>query len=184
MKKHDLIKIETINNIIENLISCETAPILKQKIVGRDDTIVSQLIKEMGNSDWVHQGLNFLNEKQDKCPFCQQSIDSDLKDKLEEIFDRTYEESLTRLRTISEKYNIYRKNVTDFIENVIDTLRASLGVEGIRDQYDKFYRIRTKISKKMDENFRIISDKIHNPSEIVNEYDIKYTKEDLNDIIR
>lgn len=58
--------------------SIEAETLFTKQIVGNENSTVSQLIKELGNSDWVKAGLNYLPvkpiEENETCPFCQEKL--------------------------------------------------------------------------------------------------------------
>jgi len=67
---------------------------LKTPIVGSADVPLMELVDRLGSSDWVHEGLEYLNSEQnteDLCPFCQQKSPAALAGQLAIVFDETYE---------------------------------------------------------------------------------------------
>lgn len=67
---------------------------LKTPIVGSADLPLMELIDRLGNSDWVHEGLEHLNSGENTeglCPFCQQKSPAALAEQLAIVFDETYE---------------------------------------------------------------------------------------------
>lgn len=76
---------------LSRLIAFETNPILTKKVIGKDDVSISEIIQRLGNSDWVRQGIKFLDHTGDQCPFCQQSIPHDFEKSLADYFDETFE---------------------------------------------------------------------------------------------
>ena len=62
-------------------------------IVGSADLPLMDLMKRLGHSDWVHQGLMHFNSEANTdglCPFCQQSPPASLAGQLAEVFDESY----------------------------------------------------------------------------------------------
>ena len=88
----------------------ENDEVFSTVIVGNDDSPVADLIKKLGNSDWVHDGVtNFVFETGDEqkttCPFCQQeTLTTTLVKNIREYFDETYTKSLEHLETLEAKY--------------------------------------------------------------------------------
>ena len=80
------------------------SPILKRKIVGKEDIDISALIKKLNNSDWVKAGMTYLDRSDGVCPFCQGKIQDNLKEKLDQYFDETY---LTNIKKVDEIISQY-----------------------------------------------------------------------------
>ncbi|KWS24565.1 hypothetical protein AL062_12985 [Pseudomonas syringae pv. syringae] len=76
---------------LSRLIAYETSPILSKRVIGKEDVSISAIIQRLGNSDWVRQGMRFLEHTDDHCPFCQQNIPHDFEQDLADYFDETFE---------------------------------------------------------------------------------------------
>lgn len=90
--------------------SIETENIFKKEIVGNENSSVSQLITQLGNSDWVKSGLKYLPDeplKENKdCPFCQQkTISNQLVESIKDYFDASYEADINFLKASLEEYS-------------------------------------------------------------------------------
>jgi len=112
----------------EILTRLNSSGVLMEVIVGKEDTIVSELIKTLNNSDWIRQGLKYYDSDHGVCPFCQQSMEESIKDSLESYFDKTYEKK-------KEEVNL-----------LIDSLEANLSVlqgyyEGVINEGNEFLDI-------------------------------------------
>ena len=59
-----------INN--PDISSIETDSLWAKVIVGKQDIDIAGLISKLDNSDWVSQGVKYMEEGSDVCPFCQQ----------------------------------------------------------------------------------------------------------------
>ncbi len=73
-----------------NLIAHETNPILKKRVIGKEDVDIAAMIKKLGNSDWVSAGRGFYDVNDGKCPFCQQSTTEAFAQSLTDYFDETF----------------------------------------------------------------------------------------------
>ncbi len=69
------------------LVEYESEAILKKRVIGKDDVDVADMIKKLGNSDWVRQGRTFFEANESMCPFCQQSTTELFAQSLNEYFD-------------------------------------------------------------------------------------------------
>lgn len=54
----------------------EKNSLFEKQIIGNENSSVSELINELGNSDWVKNGIKYLpselNQEKEACPFCQE----------------------------------------------------------------------------------------------------------------
>lgn len=73
----------------------ESDQIWLKVIVGKQDIDIAGLIMRLGSSDWVNQGLHYMEDGSDICPFCQQhTISPDFKEKINSFFDEGYTSSM------------------------------------------------------------------------------------------
>lgn len=103
-QKYDLLK--EIKLDIQNI---EKDKLFLKTIIGNENSSVAELIKKLGNSDWVKKGLDYLpkeiSDKSEPCPFCQgQTINRILIDNIRNYFDESYEKEVNELRKLSSEY--------------------------------------------------------------------------------
>lgn len=93
---------------INALITQETAisALLDEVIVGNKDVDIAELIDSLQMSSWVEQGLSYMEQSGEVCPFCQRPFeDKDaLKRNFEQFFDKTYKAKLDDLHSKAEIY--------------------------------------------------------------------------------
>lgn len=100
------------------LAAHEINPILKKRVIGKEDVDIAAMIKKLGNSDWVRQGRNYFEINENICPFCQQSTNGAFARSLEDYFDETF---IADSKTIDDL-------VSDYIT---DTERLQQQIDGI-----------------------------------------------------
>lgn len=83
----------------------ENSKILLTKIIGKEDVEIGALIKKLDNSDWVKDGVGYLNITKNQCPFCQQEVSEKLKAEIESFFDETYENNKLELNDFIQEYS-------------------------------------------------------------------------------
>lgn len=114
-------------------LSC--SPILKKKIVGKEDIDVSELIKKLNNSDWVKAGMTYLDRSDGICPFCQGKIQDNLKEKLNQYFDETYLANIKEINNIISHYDASSSQLLNHLDSILqqnedfmdaETFKASL----------------------------------------------------------
>lgn len=91
---------------LSRLVDLEQNPVLSKKVVGKEDVNVSAMIQYLGNSDWIRQGMNYLDHTEGNCPFCQQRLPHEFKKDLEEYFDETFEADTKALSEFRDDYNL------------------------------------------------------------------------------
>lgn len=126
----------------EKLPNKENNDVLNTKIIGKDDIDIAKLIKQLDNSDWVKDGVDYLKSTENKCPFCQQGINDSLKAEIESFFDKTYETQILELDTFATNYKSYIEGLLDDIAEltkkeipIIDFEKNSEKVNLLDEQY-------------------------------------------------
>ncbi|WP_148242434.1 AAA family ATPase [Enterobacter asburiae] len=98
-------KIDLVSTLdLSRLIAFEKNPILVKKVVGKDDVSISAIIQRLGNSDWVRQGMRFMEHTNEQCPFCQQTLPHDFEKELTDYFDETFEADSKAVSTLRNNY--------------------------------------------------------------------------------
>jgi wobble nucleotide-excising tRNase len=96
---------ESISAIeIDAILAHEAAPILKKRVIGKDDVDIAAMIKKLGNSDWVKEGRGFYDANERVCPFCQQATTDAFAQSLKEYFDETFETDSKAIDDIVTNY--------------------------------------------------------------------------------
>lgn len=107
-------------NLVDSL-NYEISDLLQKVITGSTDSPVGILIDVLKNSDWVQQGLGYMNNAGNKCPFCQQEMSEELQQNIKNYFDEAYERDCQLLNTFVANYNTYYLNILQNIEKVLET---------------------------------------------------------------
>ena len=168
------------------LINCqleyiESASLFEKQIIGNDSSMVSDLITELGNSDWVREGLEYLSDKDgqknENCPFCQEKTISNLLIKnIEDYFDKSYESDKKSINHFLENYCQVRKSIIQ--KNIFEkNPKYEVYKSDFEISYEKFIKI-------LDDNIKIIEDKVNYPSRPVSLKSSSDALESLNAIIQ
>lgn len=148
------------DNDIKTIISVEQNNIFSENIIGSDNSQIAKLIEQLGNSDWVRQGVQFVDDNNQQCPFCQkETIDKNFRDEIKQYFDTTYEDKIKVLKQLKTNYENAKKGilkVDDYLKNKF-----------IKEQKDKFRNIYNNLVHNIDSNLRKIIDKIEKPNNSV-----------------
>jgi wobble nucleotide-excising tRNase len=114
------------------VLAHESNPILKKKVIGREDVDIAAMIKALGSSDWVRQGLPYYEANDSACPFCQQDTTEAFARSLEEYFDEAFEEDTGAINVIVSQYAADAASVQSKVDNIISAPSKFLDVERLK----------------------------------------------------
>lgn len=135
---------------------------LEEKVVGSSDVSLSELVNELGNSDWVSTGYkDYLPHSKGLCPFCQQPAPSDLAQKLAAMFDDSYEDKRQEIDTFVRQFKDWASNI-EFAEEDYDTdskvyLDAPRYQKAREDLLDAIRTNNRKLEKKQETASHIVT---------------------------
>lgn len=101
-----------------DLLAIEALPVLAKKVVGKEDVDVATLIRRLGNSDWVKQGLPYLGHGS-QCPFCQQEVEIELAARLNAYFDETYLNDMAAIAAALETYEAVGETILKQLKEIV-----------------------------------------------------------------
>ncbi|MCM5530265.1 AAA family ATPase [Parasegetibacter sp. NRK P23] len=159
----------------------ESDTLFAKQIVGNENSTVSQLIKELGNSDWVKAGLQYLptepTEENSTCPFCQENtISATLVESIKNYFDASYEADINSLKGFLSNYSGAIQSIPNksFFE-------ANPKFDVFKKDFELKYIAFTKV---IEDNRKLIEDKIKTPSIPLNLKSSIQSLQELNDVIK
>ncbi|MGU3412384.1 AAA family ATPase [Enterobacteriaceae bacterium C34A] len=158
-------------------LSFDEVELLQEIIVGSTDSPVSHLISKLQNSDWVNEGLKYLEQTEDsQCPFCQsQTITENLVQHIRNYFDETYKSSVEKIKSIQTKYN----SLIDSIPSLETYKECKLSANYII----KLSEYHNQLSKDTEGNLELIKQKVLNPSNPVTLTDISSSVDNFNSLV-
>jgi len=142
----------------------EENKIFESVIVGNEDSVVANLIKELGNSDWVQKGLSFIPNTIEAdgapCPFCQEkTITADVSKQIRDYFDETYDKSIQEIRRLYTEY--------EAAIGLIPPSEAYSSNMFLEDRLGDFEFAYSNLVRQAVENLKMIGTKGNTPSQIV-----------------
>lgn len=142
----------------------ETDPLLGTSILGNTDSEVAALIEQLGNADWVNQGLAYVPDSVGnsvaKCPFCQEStITAKFIDNVKAYFDVSYQGQLDALGGQRRKY----RAAIDVLAQLRDFTEHPFAQERKSVLSDKYQLLVTAMRKNVGE----IDKKVKSPKTVV-----------------
>lgn len=142
------------------LLFLEKAPILRKRVFGKEDVDIASIIKRLGNSDWVRQGLSYFEVNDGVCPFCQQKTDEDFAKSLNEYFDETFEQDTNAIITLVTDYTAESERIQQQVQEIINL--NSEFVDG-----EKLKNNKKLLDSKIAVNFQRLGQKKKEPSQII-----------------
>jgi wobble nucleotide-excising tRNase len=156
---------------VTDLLAIEGAPVLAKKVVGKEDVDVAALIRRLGNSDWVRQGLPYLGQGS-QCPFCQQEVDAELAAQLNAYFDETYLNDMTAIAGALTTYEVLADKTSKKLEEIIALDSRHLDRELLRANVDRLTAVlavnkRLLEAKKREPSVPVKLEPLAEPAELV-----------------
>lgn len=142
----------------------ESHEIFLKQVVGNENSSVAELYKQLGNSDWVKQGLAYLPEETQspatRCPFCQQeTITIELKKAIQDFFDESYERDINQLQRLSAEYEKLMALIPQR-----DQFLSSRFIAENQTEFESLYR---DLISAINKNKRLIEKKLKTPSQSI-----------------
>ena len=149
------VDVDAFRNLIEK--ESDIAALLNEVIVGNKDVDIAKLIDQLQMSTWVENGIPFMEQSGEVCPFCQQPLEDNdgLKHKCEQFFDKSYKEKIDALREKAGTYYTGIQSQLDTLELIVkvfnpDNIVSSL-TSGLTSYRDSFVTIINEKKSKPNE---------------------------------
>lgn len=94
--------------------------VLKNPIIGNVDTVLGPMIEKLSNADWVKKGRFYLDSSDGYCPYCQQKLPLNFKEKILEFFNDEYENQMAFLKSLHEKLILKINDISSIIHQYSD----------------------------------------------------------------
>jgi wobble nucleotide-excising tRNase len=114
------------------LLAHETDPILKKRVIGKEDVDIAAMIKKLANSDWVREGRAFYDVNKGTCPFCQQSTSEAFAQSLNEYFDETFVTDSKAIDDLGTNYDTEAARIQQQLASIIASPSKFLDVEKLK----------------------------------------------------
>jgi len=124
-------------NISESL-KFEQSDLLQKVITGSKDSPVGLVIDVLKNSDWVRQGIDYIDTDANQCPFCQQEMTEELQQEIRNYFDETYELDCQSLNSFINKYVEHYNEILGDLKNILETDISFIDVSRLEPEYQLF----------------------------------------------
>ena len=159
-------------------VAVESDPIFDKIIVGNENSVVAEMIKRLGNTDWVREGIKYLPHEPDfSCPFCQKdTITEDVISHLTDYFDKSYLADIAYLKTAFSTYTeaVNLLPYPDELEN------SPFALEDRADYIATSQALKNRLQSNLD----LIQSKIKIPSNVVALVETVELIKSLNEVIK
>lgn len=142
------------------LLEHESNPILKRRVIGKEDVDIAAMIKKLGNSDWVREGRGFYDVNDGLCPFCQQTTSKTFAESLNEYFDETFLADSQTIDALAANYTTDAERLQQRIAGIIAASSRFLDVEKLKVEKEL-------LDKTVTLNNQRIAGKKKEPSQVV-----------------
>lgn len=159
------------------ILKLAKSAILIKKIVGKEDVDISEMVKKLGNNDWVKSGMVYLDRSEGICPFCQRSLEKDFRVKLEEYFDDSYVEALREISSIKKDYSDECEEIILHLNEPLNQNLPFIDNEALSIQVNS-------LSKIFSDNLKLIEYKYSHASEPVELVDCNASINIINNLIK
>ncbi len=163
---HQPLRIEPYILIDNNiLVSIEVDTIWEKIIIGKQDIDIAKLISELKNSDWVNQGVKYMKDGSDICPFCQQhTITDTFRVKINGFFDEVYKQDISKVNKRFEEYKNAVDILTNSLEHLIETQKKQ---EKFIVNFTHLDSILFALKATFSQNLELIALKQKEPSRVI-----------------
>lgn len=148
-------KIESVN-----VITHESNPTLKKRVIGKEDVDITAMIKKLGSSDWVREGRSFYDANDNVCPFCQQATTEAFAKSLNEYFDDTFIAETEAIETLATNYSTDTARLQQEVAFIIAEPSKFLDVEKLKVEKEL-------LDSRVTINIQKLAIKKKEPSQIV-----------------
>lgn len=151
-------------------------PVLNKSVVGNEDVDIAGLIKHLGNSDWVKQGMHYHATAPSICPFCQQTTPESFALSLQEFFSDTYANDLQQITTVHQSYQ-------QLAQQILQSAEVNLSIQNhFLDKALHAAHFQT-LSELLQSNISLLSKKMAEPSHKIELHPIEECLAELQSLI-
>jgi len=155
----------TVNPLIEintaEILQHEKNPILKKRVIGKDDVDIAAMIFKLNNSDWVRQGFSFYEANDGVCPFCQQTTSMSFRKSLSEYFDETFTQDSDTIKTLVDNYSADAQRLQSQVQALIDLQSSFIDIEKLKTEKQLLDSIivinKQRLAEKQKESNQVIT---------------------------
>lgn len=143
-----------------SFLTHESNPILKKRVIGKEDVDIATMIKKLGNSDWVRAGRKFYDANDKACPFCQQETDEAFAKSLNDYFDEAFIADSKAIDDLASNYATEAQRIQQQLSSIIASPSKFLSIEKMKSEKEileaKIHINNQRIASKKKEASQVI----------------------------
>lgn len=180
--KKSPIRYETISTIdYTKIINIENNPIWNKKIIGKSDVEISKLINSLCMSDWVHEGVKYLQNDSRICPFCQkETISADFRNQIEKFFDDSFGADIAIVKHLADEYQQIFNNIINLLDGIGTNEKQN---KETKLNVDMFFAYLNTLRTLLQSNYNAIENKMKEPSRFIELHSSKEQLDLIADLI-
>lgn len=124
-----------------------TSKILTTTIIENKDITLSQLIEDLNNSKWVEEGIKYLEKTNNKCPFCQRTLQKEFIQNINLLYDEKYKQQKDNLNKIKLDFDNICEKITALLKENSSLFKNFQLIIEVNEYLDS---IRQEIIQKID----------------------------------
>jgi wobble nucleotide-excising tRNase len=155
----------------------EAHEIFGEVITPSGDSYLAGLIEKLGNSDWVKNAMPLVAKAEGQCPLCQQTMPHDFQAHVKQLFDKSYDDKIDKLRLLKNAYE-------GATHSLLVTLEGDSYKNSAIQSDPAFVKAKADLIKAFADNVAKISDKQASISKVVTLQSTTDIIEELNDAIK
>lgn len=171
---------EYLSKLTINVGDIEQSELLSKTIIGNDSSPVAALIKELNNSDWVNEGMEYIHlngHEESLCPFCQQkTITQNFVKHIHDYFDEGYKQDIAQIKQMITRYDKEINRVSNYLDNI----KAH---EYLESRKERLNGLASSLISELRQNLSKLREKERNPSIHITLQSYSKTIADINDCI-
>jgi len=141
-----------------NGLDASAESLIRTPIVPAASTQFSAAFSKLGNADWVHKGIGYIQNS--ICPFCQQEFDTEhFAAEIGKMFDASYQAALDTLSAMAERLANEYEKIEDFERIVIGHAFAG--------QSSSLFSLTEALKKSAQLMLQQVLTKIKEPSQVI-----------------
>ncbi|MBP9999978.1 MAG: AAA family ATPase [Clostridiales bacterium] len=135
--------------------------LLSQPILSSSDSPFAAFIRNIGATDWVHQGHDqFAGKAKKICPYCNQPLPKDYSEQFSAVFDEQYKKDIRAVEKIADAYTSYTGLCLSTLKGNLDISFSLLDTTEYREKLDTLQTI-------FELNHQKLKQKLASPSSTV-----------------